>query len=94
MTTFSEYTIKELKQAKSQSLSTEALIERPVVYDKDSPDLADLLANDVVRPVGRPKQAKRKEMISIRLDPDTLKRLRAMGPGWQSVLSRKIAEMV
>lgn len=33
---------------------------------------------------GRPPSETRKELISIRLDPEVLDRLRASGPGWQS----------
>jgi uncharacterized protein (DUF4415 family) len=33
---------------------------------------------------GRPKSESPKEMISLRLDPDVLTKLRAGGPGWQS----------
>jgi uncharacterized protein (DUF4415 family) len=32
----------------------------------------------------RPPSETRKELISIRLDPEVLDRLRASGPGWQS----------
>ena len=33
---------------------------------------------------GRPKSARTKEQINLRLDPDILAALRATGPGWQS----------
>lgn len=33
---------------------------------------------------GRPKSANPKEMITIRLDPDVLAKLREAGPGWQT----------
>ncbi len=36
----------------------------------------------VRRGPGRPPSEHRKELISIRLDPDVLERLRASGPGW------------
>ena len=32
---------------------------------------------------GRPKLDHAKQQVSIRLDPDVLARLKAMGPGWQ-----------
>jgi uncharacterized protein (DUF4415 family) len=33
---------------------------------------------------GRPKSEVTKELISIRLDPEVLAKLRATGPGWQA----------
>jgi uncharacterized protein (DUF4415 family) len=59
----------------------------------DAPELtreffetAEVYAGDrfVRRGPGRPPAEKRKEPISIRLDPDVLERLRGSGPGWQS----------
>ncbi len=42
----------------------------------------------VSRGPGRPKSAGRKELISFRLDPDVLAKLREAGPGWQSAVNR------
>ncbi len=35
------------------------------------------------KPRGRPKAAKTKVPVSLRIDPDTLDRFRATGDGWQ-----------
>ena len=37
---------------------------------------------------GRPKLAKPKEQISVRLDSDVLAALRASGPGWQARMNQ------
>jgi uncharacterized protein (DUF4415 family) len=49
-------------------------------------DKAEAFKGDkfVRRGPGRPPSETRKELISIRLDPEVLERLRASGPGWQS----------
>lgn len=49
-------------------------------------DKAELFEGDMFirRGRGRPPSETRKELISIRLDPEVLDRLRASGPGWQS----------
>jgi len=86
------YTRSELERKKSYSLSVAEIVEKSAAYDEDSPEVTELLDRGVIRPVGRPRKAERKETISIRLDPDTLRRLRAKGPGWQSALRRKISE--
>ena len=36
---------------------------------------------------GRPKSDAPKELISVRLDPDVLAKLREAGPGWQSQIN-------
>jgi len=36
---------------------------------------------------GRPPTGRAKELVSLRLDPDVLAKLREAGPGWQSQVS-------
>lgn len=43
---------------------------------------------------GRPKQAKTKTTISLRLDPEVLERYRAKGKGWQSRINRDLRKAV
>lgn len=33
---------------------------------------------------GRPRSEVKRPMVSMRIDPDVLEKLRAMGPGWQT----------
>jgi uncharacterized protein (DUF4415 family) len=42
---------------------------------------------------GRPKAAVVKERLTIRIDPDTLARWRASGPGWQTRAAELLAKM-
>ena len=42
---------------------------------------------DIKRGRGRPKSPAAKELVSLRLDPDVLAKLREAGPGWQSRVS-------
>ena len=45
---------------------------------------------------GRPKSARTKEAVSLRLDPEVLRHFRATGPGWQSRINaalRKVAKL-
>ena len=49
-------------------MSTE--LETPVVQPKRRP--------------GRPRSEVKRPMVSMRIDPDVLEKLRAMGPGWQT----------
>lgn len=50
-------------------------------FDKAEAFVAD---RPMRRGPGRPPTESRKELISIRLDPDVLDHLRRSGPGWQS----------
>ena len=43
---------------------------------------------------GRPKKKAVKQDIHIRLNPSTLRKLRALGRGWQTKLSAKVDEWV
>ncbi len=52
-------------------------------------EIAEVFAGDtfVRRGRGRPKSATAKELISVRLDPDVVAKLREAGPGWQSQIN-------
>jgi uncharacterized protein (DUF4415 family) len=71
---------KELTDEEMQEI--EALDERPIIYDEDSPELS----------IEQIKQFKRmdhtKQTVSIRLSPQTMEKAKALGKGYTSVLSR------
>jgi uncharacterized protein (DUF4415 family) len=59
----------------------------------DAPELtqrhferADVYEGDklIRRGVGRPPLSHPKKLVSLRIDPDVLERLRSFGPGWQT----------
>jgi uncharacterized protein (DUF4415 family) len=47
-------------------------------------DIAEVRHGGTIIRRGRPPSARAKQSISLRLDPDVLARLRALGPGWQT----------
>jgi len=62
----------------------------------DAPELTEAMLDDaeffhgdtfIRRGRGRPKSDAPKELISVRLDPDVLAKLREAGPGWQSQIN-------
>lgn len=64
------------------------------VDQDDAPELTDdfferaeIRENGVLLRPGRPKSEVPKQLVSIRLDPDVLAKLRADGPGWQTRLN-------
>jgi uncharacterized protein (DUF4415 family) len=60
-------------------------------------DAADLFEGDkLIRKgrVGRPLSLVKREMLSLRVEPDVLAKLRASGRGWQTRLSRFLKDAV
>jgi uncharacterized protein (DUF4415 family) len=57
----------------------------------DAPELtdefferADIYHGEKLVRRGRPPTGKAKQLVSLRIDPDVLERLRRLGPGWQT----------
>ena len=46
------------------------------------------------RAVGRPVQATHKQAITLRLDPDTLAKMRATGKGWQTRINAALRQFI
>lgn len=42
------------------------------------------------RPIGRPRNPEKKVAVSLRLDPDVLKKFKETGPGWQSRINEAL----
>ena len=45
------------------------------------------------RKPGRPRAEIKRPMLSMRVDPDVLEKLRALGPGWQTRLNALLREL-
>lgn len=65
----------------------------------DAPELdedffvhADLYHGQTLIRRGRPRKARPKEAVSIRLSPDVLAAFRATGPGWQTRIDEALKE--
>ena len=69
--------------------------DAPVLTEADVRDVEVFKGNSFVRRGrGRPKTGAAKELVSIRLNPDVLARLRATGPGWQSRVDALLAQAI
>lgn len=87
-----------MKKISSLSDAEEARIQRAIADDADAPEATDeqlaqarpfmevfpQLADAARRARGRPPLAEAKQLVSLRLDAEIVRRLRASGPGWQS----------
>jgi uncharacterized protein (DUF4415 family) len=71
----------------------DAHVIKPHEY-KELPELTDaMLARAVVNKGGRPKSDNPRQLISLRLPPDVIARWRATGPGWQTRMAERLAEV-
>ena len=65
---------------------------KPSEY-KELPELTDeMLARAVVKKGGRPRSANPRQLISLRLPAEVVKRWRATGPGWQTRMAERLAK--
>ena len=81
---------KELTPAKIK-----AMLAKAKVSEDDNPYTPEEWWAKAERPNrGRPRKEVVKQDIHIRLDPSTLKKLKALGRGWQTKLSAKVDEWV
>ena len=72
------------------------MTKRPLLKDTDPDAFAAITewAEGVKRSRGRPRYGKQaRQPVTMRLDPDTLERWRATGPGWQTRLSAAIDKL-
>lgn len=67
----------------------EARPAREVLYEIFPKHVAD----ELLKPRGRPKSEEKKVAISLRLPPKTLAKWKATGPGWQTRMAEKLAKL-
>ena len=61
---------------------------------QELPELTDeMLRRAVLNKGGRPRSASPRELISLRLPQDVVKRWRATGPGWQTRMAERLAKV-
>ncbi len=66
----------------------EALKDKPIVFDEDSPELTDEQLKRFVRVSEMRREERRKQSVTLRLSPQALSKARSLGKGYTSVLSR------
>lgn len=60
---------------------------------KELPELTrEMLGRAVVNKGGRPRSPNPRQLISLRLPPEVVKRWRATGPGWQTRMAERLAK--
>ncbi|WP_238703951.1 BrnA antitoxin family protein [Acetobacter pomorum] len=84
----------------------DALINQGILQDADNPELTDqdflnakpasvaVPALAAQRRVRGPQKAPTKKLVSIRLDPDLIDRLKQDGPGWQGRVNDMLRQAI
>ena len=71
-----------------------AHVIQPDEYE-ELPELTEeMLARGAVNKGGRPRAENPRQLISIRLPEDVIKKWRATGPGWQTRMADKLTRVV
>ena len=68
-------------------------IIQPEEYEKLPELTEEMLARGTVNKGGRPRTENPRQLISIRLPEDVIKKWRATGPGWQTRMADKLTRV-
>ena len=71
------------KPTKKQVEEIRALANRPIVFDEDCPEFTD----EQLKRFRRVKDEQRRETVTLRLRPATLRKARALGKGYTTILA-------
>jgi uncharacterized protein (DUF4415 family) len=78
---------------KSRLAAIDAHVIQPHEYD-ELPELTEeALSRGVANKGGRPRIANPKQLITLRLPPETIERWKATGPGWQTRMASKLSRI-
>ena len=75
------------------SRAEDASITAAALLDHDAQPLTDAQLK-AMRPMGRPRMAKPKAAVTMRLDADVLEALRSNGQGWQTRVNALLRDAV
>ena len=79
---------------KQQRAELEALKDRPITYDDDCPPLTDEQLERFRRAIDERRAERKRETVTLRLKPQTLRRAKSLGKGYTRVLSDIIETVV
>ena len=84
-----KYTIKKnQKPTKEQLKEIEKASKMPIVYDEDAPELTEEQYAEMAAIAKKQREAMKKPVVSIRINPSTLAKAKATGKGYTGFLSR------
>ena len=80
------------KPTKKQIAEIRQAAKMPIVYDEDCPPLTKDQLKEFARIAQEQRKLRKKQVVAIRLSPETAVKVKALGKGYSSVLSRIIDE--
>ena len=80
------------KPTKRQIAEVRKAVKRPIVYDEDCPPLTKEQLKEFADIAKEQRKLRKKQVVAIRLSPETAEKVKALGKGYSSVLSRIIDE--
>ena len=80
------------KPTKEQIEEIRQAVKKPIVYDEDCPPLTKEQLKEFARIAKEQRKLQKKQVVAIRLSPETAEKVKALGKGYSSVLSRIIDE--
>ena len=66
----------------------EAAKKLPPVYDEESPELTEKQIAEFMEIAKQQRDERRKQVVSLRISPATLRKAKALGRGYTGILSR------
>lgn len=72
----------------NQKKMLEAMEARPVVPDDDCPEYSETELQHMMQLAAERRASRRKQTVTLRLSPTAIRKARALGKGYTSVLSR------
>ena len=68
--------------------------KRPVVFDEDCPELTDEQLSEFRRVHQANRSERRRQNVTLRLKPQTIRKAKALGKGYTGILSRIVEDFL
>ena len=68
--------------------------KRPVVFDEDCPELTDEQLSELRRVHQANRNERRRQNVTLRLKPQTIRKAKALGKGYTGILSRIVEDFL
>ncbi|MBO7638453.1 MAG: hypothetical protein J6S91_05705 [Treponema sp.] len=86
-----EYTLNSnAKPTEEQIAEVRAATKKSITYDNDSPEFTDEQYAEFARQAATQREERKRQVVSLRLLPQTLEKARKFGKGYTAILSRMI----
>lgn len=85
---------QKVKLTKTQIKRLDALKDRPITFDEDCPEYTYEELLEMREAAIKKRAEQKKEVVAIRLSPETIKKAKSLGKGYTSFLSRLIENAI